>query len=88
MIPTKAKDIKASKEKYYDVEYRIMRENIFNRYEKKCMKCDSIRLLELDHIRPVSKHPELFLCEDNMQILCKTCNREKSNKNENDYRGW
>jgi hypothetical protein len=86
MIPTKAMYIKANKEKYYDVEYLAMRAIIFERYDKKCMRCGSIRLLELDHIKPVSKYPELFLCEDNMQILCKPCNQEKSNRNENDYR--
>lgn len=32
----------------------------------------------LDHIKPVSKHPELRFSEENLQILCRPCNSTKS----------
>lgn len=32
----------------------------------------------LDHIKPVSKHPELRFIESNLQILCRPCNSTKS----------
>lgn len=33
--------------------------------------------LEMDHIKPVSKYPELRCKLDNIQILCLVCNRGK-----------
>jgi hypothetical protein len=35
--------------------------------------------LHVDHIKPVSKYPELKLEFDNLQILCENCNLGKSN---------
>ncbi|WP_372872858.1 HNH endonuclease [Shewanella sp.] len=36
--------------------------------------------LEVDHILPRSKHPELALEANNLQILCYECNRGKRDK--------
>lgn len=36
--------------------------------------------LHVDHIRPISRFPELKLNEDNLQTLCASCNVGKSNK--------
>ena len=80
-------ELKNSVNKYYTDEYREMRKLIFSKYSNCCMKCGEIKKLQIDHIKPVSKHPNLFLSADNMQVLCENCNKEKSNKNENDYRG-
>ena len=32
----------------------------------------------MDHIKPYKKYPELVLCKDNLQVLCKRCNFAKS----------
>jgi hypothetical protein len=42
--------------------------------------------LQVDHIKPRSKHPELALAESNLQILCRRCNVGKSNKDKTDWR--
>ena len=42
--------------------------------------------LHVDHIKPRSKHPELELDINNLQILCKDCNLGKSNTDSIDYR--
>jgi len=72
---------------YMTRKYRKLRENVILAYGRVCMKCKSTSNIELDHIKPVSKYPELFLDTENMQILCSSCNSSKSNLNEIDYRG-
>lgn len=42
--------------------------------------------LQVDHIKPRSKHPHLALVESNLQVLCKQCNLGKGNKSETDWR--
>lgn len=42
--------------------------------------------IQVDHIKPRSKFPALALVEANLQVLCKRCNRGKSNKDETDWR--
>jgi 5-methylcytosine-specific restriction endonuclease McrA len=41
--------------------------------------------LEVDHVKPRSKYPELALDLDNTQILCRACNSKKGTA-ETDYR--
>ena len=48
------------------------------------MQCGSIENLEVDHILPLSRRGRHD--EDNMQILCRHCNRTK--KNLIDYDGY
>ena len=43
--------------------------------------------MHVDHIKPMSLHPELKYKFDNLQILCKDCDLAKSNTDETDYRG-
>ena len=40
-----------------------------------------------DHIKPVSKYPELEGDPENIQVLCNQCNVGKSNEFEDDWRG-
>lgn len=77
---------------YNDEAYRGLRHLVFVRHGEKCCKCGFVRAedgsnwLEIDHIKPVSKFPWLSLNIENLQVLCKKCNKEKSNKDFTDYR--
>jgi 5-methylcytosine-specific restriction endonuclease McrA len=60
-----------------------LRYQAFKTYGNKCACCgakpsDGIRL-HVDHIKPISKYPELAMCMTNLQILCAACNVGKSN---------
>ena len=50
----------------------------------KCQKCGSRESLEIDHVVPHSWGGSSGM--ENLQVLCRRCNREKSNKNARDYR--
>lgn len=65
---------------YNSIEWRKLREAALKKGPKKCCKCSSTAHLEVDHIKPRSKYPEIALEKSNLQILCRTCNRSKSNK--------
>lgn len=49
------------------------------------MKCDSDTNIEIDHIKPVSRYPELEFALDNVQFLCRSCNASKGNRHEMGY---
>jgi len=49
---------------------------VWQRDEGKCSRCGSRKNLEYDHIIPVSKGGSNT--ERNVELLCETCNREKS----------
>ena len=53
-------------------------DSVWNRDSGKCVKCGSQESLEFDHIIPFSKGGANTY--RNLQILCKKCNIEKSNK--------
>ena len=53
-------------------------DKVWNRDSGKCVKCGSQENLEFDHIIPHSKGGATSY--RNIQILCKKCNIEKSNK--------
>jgi len=55
-----------------------IRKEIFERDGYKCVKCNSKKYLELDHIIPVSKGGKSV--RSNYQTLCQKCNIKKSNK--------
>lgn len=51
------------------------------------MKCNKLfNVPHVDHIKPRSKYPYLELDGNNLQILCKKCNQDKSDINSHDYR--
>jgi 5-methylcytosine-specific restriction endonuclease McrA len=50
------------------------------KYEKVCFCCKSEKDIQLDHISPISTHPKLALQFQNVQYLCRECNKFKSNK--------
>ena len=53
-----------------------MRFLIYKRDGYRCRKCGSEKDLEIDHIVPIAKGGKSTL--DNLQTLCKKCNKEKS----------
>lgn len=58
-----------------------LRRTIILRDNKTCQLCGKKckeNEIEIDHIIPVSKGGKT--CEDNLQVLCRDCNRRKSNK--------
>lgn len=63
---------------------KIVRDRILNKCNYKCVKCNSKENLEIDHIIPLSRGGRGD--EDNMQVLCKKCNRSKKNKI--DFKGY
>ena len=48
------------------------------KYHGKCIYCQDTKKLEIDHILPVSTHPELAFVFENLQLLCEKCHRNKT----------
>ena len=72
---------------YESKAWKKLRVRVLRMYGKQCMKCgDKEGIIQIDHIKPRSKYPELELIFSNMQVLCQPCNMEKSNKHQSDYR--
>jgi 5-methylcytosine-specific restriction endonuclease McrA len=55
-------------------------------YGSVCMKCGTTESIQVDHVKPRYRHPELALDIGNLQILCWTCNRLKGYHKHEDYR--
>ena len=55
-----------------------VQDRVWNRDGGKCVQCGSREKLEFDHIIPVSKGGSNTY--RNIQLLCESCNRSKSNK--------
>lgn len=72
---------------YLSIEWKVLRYMALLHYGKKCLSCGSVDSeLHVDHIKPISLHPELKEDINNLQILCKKCNLDKSNIHSTDYR--
>lgn len=70
---------------WLELRYRILKAS------KGCCECCGRRgepgnPLQVDHIKPRSKFPDLALRDDNCQVLCRQCNLGKSNKDATDWR--
>lgn len=52
--------------------------------DSQCPECGhklpSIEYFQIDHIKPISTHPECALELENLQLLCSPCNLKKSTK--------
>ena len=46
----------------------------------RCVRCRSKVGLEVDHIQPVERRPDLALVLDNLQTLCKACHLDKTTR--------
>jgi hypothetical protein len=72
---------------YNTREWRELRYKALVMHGKVCMACGAKEgIFHVDHIKPRSKHPDLELELDNLQVLCESCNLGKSNKDETDWR--
>lgn len=72
---------------YGSPKWILLKTRVLKKYGCQCMKCRCTnKEMHVDHIKPRSKYPELEMYASNLQILCRDCNMEKSNLNENDYR--
>lgn len=75
---------------YLSPQWLDLRTRVLETFGSVCMCCgarpDSDAVIQVDHIKPMSTHPELALEFDNLQVLCMPCNLGKSNKTQKDYR--
>jgi hypothetical protein len=72
---------------YNSREWKELRFKALLIHGRKCLCCNAVdKPLHVDHIKPVSKYPELKLELGNLQVLCEDCNLGKSNKHETDFR--
>ncbi len=71
---------------YGTLKWIKIRKRVIRTYGATCMKCESTEDIHVDHIKPRSKYKKLQYKFDNLQVLCRLCNMEKSNINEIDYR--
>jgi hypothetical protein len=76
--------IEEAQQFYSSPEWRTLREKVIEKSPKKCVACNAVptdkKDLTVDHIKPRSKYPKLALKEDNLQILCRSCNARKGAK--------
>ena len=71
---------------YMTPEWRKLRLKVLRKYGRVCMRCKDTKNIHVDHIKPRSLFPELEMDFENLQVLCKVCNEEKSNHHFTDYR--
>lgn len=70
-------------------EWKALRLVILEKYNYKCCCCGATgkeTQIQVDHIKPKSKYPELAFNPDNLQLLCRQCNFAKNTLHETDYR--
>lgn len=81
---------KTLKDFYSSRAWKILRYQAFERYGNRCACCGATPsdglVMHVDHIKPRSKHPELALDIENLQILCEDCNVGKINQWDTDWR--
>ena len=75
---------------YNSREWHKLRYTAFLKYGRKCLVCGADHKkgarLHVDHIKPISKYPDLAFSLDNLQILCALCNSGKGSWDETDWR--
>jgi len=59
-------------------QYKYWREKVLERDNYKCVKCQSTKQIEVDHIIPLCKNRHLMLLVENGQVLCKECHKLKT----------
>lgn len=94
--PKRAKTHRTPKGKrggfYSSWEWKAARYEALKMHGRRCQCCGwrpgdtEHGHLVVDHIKPRSKHPELSLSVENLQVMCNDCNMGKSNIWEDDFR--
>jgi len=75
-----------NEESFYNCEeWKTLRNKVFQKYPPLCMRCSNKNNLEVDHVKPRSKYPELELELSNLQILCRDCNLLKGIKDSSEW---
>lgn len=78
------------KDFYQTREWLELRYRVLRKYGRRCQCCgrtpDQGATVQVDHIKPRSKHPKLCLTFSNLQVLCRHCNLGKSNIYTDDWR--
>lgn len=67
-------------------EWLAVREQALELYGRVCLKCGSEHQIQVDHVKPRFRYPELALDVTNLQVLCWPCNKAKGYHDETDYR--
>ena len=62
----------------WNLKWKNIRKQVFERDPHKCKQCGSTDNLVIDHLIPLARGGTNDL--DNLQILCKSCNRKKAAK--------
>lgn len=72
-------------EAWLELRYRVIKES-----KGCCRVCGArgseVNPIQVDHIKPRSKFPELALVSGNLQVTCQKCNLGKSDKDQTDWR--
>lgn len=71
---------------YSSVEWKKLRKETLEYYERKCHRCDSTDDVAVDHIQSLRRFWHLRLDKNNLQLLCKKCNQHKGSIFIVDYR--
>lgn len=78
-----------TKEFLESYEWRKLRMQALKKYGPVCMCCGGRPpnvQINVDHIKPRKRYPELALDINNLQVLCHECNHGKGNWDETDWR--
>lgn len=90
-------NVRYNKKKFYaSWEWRTLRMKIIQKHGRLCCCCGAavgqttldgrpVKIV-VDHIKPISKHWDLRLDPDNLQVLCDECNMGKGAWDETDWR--
>lgn len=75
---------------YSSKAWKELRYKALQTFGAKCMCCGVTpadgAIMNVDHVKPISKHPELRLELNNLQILCASCNHGKGGWDDTDWR--
>jgi len=80
----KNRDKKYKKETYITID--MLRELVITAIGTKCKYCNEVithKNISMDHIKPLSLDGQSTI--DNIQFICKTCNRRKDKMSDNEF---
>lgn len=75
---------------YSSDEWKRLRYDTLKKYGAACQCCGASKasgaVINVDHVKPISKFPELMREPSNLQVLCSDCNWGKGNRDVTDWR--